>query len=64
MTEVGNHAEEAMRQEILPKDQTGYVDQFWSGMFGTLCSFGMSESRLVWTAAGQIRTYSFGMHGV
>jgi hypothetical protein len=38
---------EKMRFEIPPKD-TVYVDQFWSGMYGNLYSFGWSEQRLIW----------------
>src|SRR5258706_3154234 len=41
-------AKDSTRREISPSDPEGYVDQFWSGMFATLCSFGQAESRLVW----------------
>jgi hypothetical protein len=47
MATAGDHTE-MMRREILPKDGNGYVDQFWSGMFGTLCTFAQTEARLVW----------------
>src|SRR5207245_1996174 len=35
------------RQAISPMGEK-YVDQFWSGMYGALCSFGQSEQRLIW----------------
>ncbi len=36
-----------IRFDIPPRDPAGYVDQFWSGMYGNLCSFGWSEQRLI-----------------
>jgi hypothetical protein len=47
MATANDKSVEDMRREILPKDGK-YVDQFWSGMFGTLCTFGQGEARLVW----------------
>jgi hypothetical protein len=42
--------EEQKQSVRLPISPVGekYVDQFWSGMYGTLCSFGHSEQRLIW----------------
>jgi len=47
MAKASDPAGELKRQEIPPKDGQ-YVDQFWSGMFGTLCSLAQTEARLVW----------------
>jgi hypothetical protein len=40
-------AKDNTQQEISPRDGP-YVDQFWNGMYATLCSFGQAEARLVW----------------
>jgi hypothetical protein len=47
VTDATHQDVEAVRREIPPKDNV-YVDQFWSGMYGTLCSFAQSEARLIW----------------
>ena len=40
---------EELRLEILPVGEKElFVDQFWSGMYNTLCSFAQTEARLVW----------------
>jgi hypothetical protein len=35
-------------EEVRPHSDKGYVDQFWSGMFSTFCSFAQTEARLIW----------------
>jgi hypothetical protein len=44
----GDQGGKGMQQQILPRDGGRYVDQFWSGMYSTLCSFAQTEARLVW----------------
>ena len=37
-----------MQKDIPPYNGDKYVDQFWSSMYATYCSFGQSEQRLIW----------------
>lgn len=49
MVAAKDQCSEQMRRNTPPQDgEKGYVDQFWIGMFSTLCSFAQSESRLIW----------------
>ena len=36
------------RQEVPPHDKERYSDIYWASIYGTLCSFGQNETRLIW----------------
>jgi hypothetical protein len=47
-TQTGSGPQQPHRQSIPPYEQDQYSDIFWASLYGTLCQFGMNETRLIW----------------